>query len=265
MSLKRDMRIASSPVMVISVVNDFAMYDRFFTDNPNLEGCALHPIDNRAKNETITVRYNRVIREIGFERPRWLMFVHQDFEMLEPLLPKIALLDPRHIFGPYGAKTQRVWGVYYKWLLTGHMRISRRDGGGCFLSGHPANVGDPTETFDCCCFFIHTDWLRRTGFRFDEHLTFDLYGEDLCIQAQEFYHTRPMMLPLLAQHYALHPVPARYYEQEAYLNTKYRTCAYTGQCSHYLGKPNALWAAQVWLKRRIMSCMKKKMARLDRP
>lgn len=240
------------PIIVISVVNDFALYDRFFVHNPNLNGCVRHVIDNRVKNEFITVCYNRAIQEIGFEKPCWLLFVHQDFELLEPLLPKIQHLDPHHIYGPYGARTQRRYGFYYHWMLTGQMRISERDGSHCFLSGNPAKIGAPTETFDCCCFLIHTDWLKKTGFRFDENLSFDLYAEDLCVQAQEVYHTQPVMLPLLAQHYAFHPTPPRYYEQEAYLNKKYRTCAYTGQCSHYIGNPNWMWGLQVRVKHLIM-------------
>ena len=245
--------ISSSPLIAITVINDFTLYDRFFVHNPNLEGCDLYTIDNRTKNESLTVCYNRAIREISSEQPRWFMFVHQDFELLEPLLPKINLLDKQHIYGPYGAKTKRYFGLYYRWMLSGQIYMSCRDGSSRFIAGNKAELHEPTETFDCCCLFVHSDWIKKTGFRFDENLTFDLYGEDLCIQAQEYYHTKALIIPLQAQHYAFHPVPPRYYAQEAYLNKKYSGCCYTAQCSHYIGNPNIIWKAQVKLKKRILS------------
>jgi hypothetical protein len=237
---------------IVTVVIDFTLYDALFTRNPNLQGCRLAPIDNREKNEAVTVCYNRFLDQYDYADPGWIVFAHQDFEFLEPLAPWLPRLSPDSIYGPYGARTRRYLGLYYRWMLSGQIFMSTREGRNRLLSGNPAALGEQTETFDCCCFLLHADWVKKTGFRFDENLKFDLYAEDLCIQAQEHHATKARMLPVRSQHYAYHPVPSRYYEQEAYLNRKYPRCCYTAQCSHYLGNPNWIWKTQVRIKRLLL-------------
>jgi hypothetical protein len=241
----------NSGVTIVTVVIDYNLYTPFFPNNKNLDGCTLMPIDNRKKNDSVTVCYNRFLNEYDYATPGWIIFAHQDFEFLEPLEPWVPQLVKENLYGPYGAKTKRYFGLYYRWMLSGQIYMSCRDGSNRFLTGNKAKLHEPTETFDCCCLFVHSDWIKATGFRFDEKLDFDLYGEDLCIQAQEYYNTKVLIIPVQAQHYAYHPVPQRYHEQEAYLNKKYSGCCYTAQCSHYIGNPNIVWKTQVKIKRLI--------------
>jgi hypothetical protein len=243
----------NTSIVIVSVVIDFDIYNRLLKDNMNVKDCCLAPIDNREKNEAVTVCYNRFLNAYDYSAPGWIIFAHQDFEFLEPLAPWIPQLMQDAIYGPYGAKTKRYFGLYYRWMLSGQIYMSCRDGSNRFLTGNIAKLHEPTETFDCCCLFVHSDWIKKTGFRFDENLTFDLYGEDLCIQAQEYYHTKVLMIPIQAQHYAFHPVPSRYIEQEGYLNRKYPNCCYTAQCSHFIGKPNISWKTQVKIKKVIQN------------
>jgi len=252
----------TSPV-IVSVVNDFDIYNRILKGNPNIKNCCLVSIDNREKNEPVTHCYNRFLNNYDYSIPRWIIFAHQDFEFLESIDPWIPQLSKESIYGPFGAKTKRYLGLYYHWMLSGQIFMSCRDGQNKFLLGTKAKLHEPTETFDCCCLFVHSNWINNTGFRFDENLSFDLYGEDLCIQAQEYYNTKALIIPIKAQHYAFHPVPLRYFSQEAYLNTKYKNCCYTAQCSHYIGTPNLIWKAQVKIKKRIqflLSVIKQKLA-----
>jgi hypothetical protein len=241
--------------VIVSVVNDFAIYDRYIKKNPNVKDCCLEPLDNREKKDAVTVCYNRFLNSYDYSTPAWFVLAHQDFEFLEPLAPWIPQLKEDAIYGPYGAKTKRYFGIYYHWMLSGQIYMSCRDGSNRFLTGNKAKLHEPTETFDGCCLFIYSDWVKKTGFRFDENLTFDLYGEDLCIQAQEYYKTKPRVIPIQAQHYAFHAVPPRYLQQEAYLNGKYSGCCYTAQCSHYIGKPNIIWKTQVKIKKLIQNVL----------
>ena len=238
--------------VIVSVVNDFQIYDRFFRTSPNVVGCELFPFDNRTRNETIPVLYNRFIDVFDYTNPGWIVFAHQDFEFLESLREWAARLDPNIIYGPHGARTQRrFFGLYYQWRLSGLIIMANRDGSNQFAMGHPTPLGELTETFDCCCLFVHSDWLQRTGYRFDENLSFDLYGEDLSIAAREYHQTPSCIVPIPARHYAFHPVPPRYKEQWRYLCQKYKHCCYTSTCSHYIGTPSRLLYYQVCLKQRV--------------
>jgi len=144
------------------------------------------------------------------------------------------------------------FGLYYQWRISGLITMANRDGSHPFPMGQFEPLGTLTETFDCCCLFVHSEWIRRTGFRFDENLSFDLYGEDLSIAAKEYHQTNSCIIPIPATHYAFHPVPARYTEQWRYLCGKYKHCCYTSICSHYIGTPNILWYIQARVKLWIM-------------
>lgn len=57
--------------------------------------------------------------------------------------------------------------------------------------------------------------------RFDENLTFDLYGEELSIGARENYGIRSCVVPLVCQHYSRGRLSQRFTDGIEYLNRKY--------------------------------------------
>ena len=71
-------------IVLISVVRDFAMYDRCVKGNPFVAGGELRPVDNREKNEGIPVGYNRFLDSRPPDERAWYVFCHEDFEWREP-------------------------------------------------------------------------------------------------------------------------------------------------------------------------------------
>ena len=51
--------------------------------------------------------------------------------------------------------------------------------------GRRVKTGIKVQTFDCQCLIIHSSLINRYKLRFDENLTFDLYVEDFCANANE--------------------------------------------------------------------------------
>ena len=92
--------MADVRVSVVSVVRDFEMYGNCVAHNPNLAGCGLVPIDNRAENLPVTRRYNAFLDSLSDDR--WIVFCHEDWEAGEPLLPLLSGLDPSYLYGPIG-------------------------------------------------------------------------------------------------------------------------------------------------------------------
>ena len=222
-------------VAIVSVVRDFAMYERCVRANLHCIDCELAPIDNRERNEGIGVCYNRFIESRPADEDAWYVFCHEDFELKESLSERLASLDRASLWGPIGAATEVKFGLYHKWTLRGSLEECKKDGSGRRLIGTAVPEGTPVETFDCQCVIAHSSLVQRHCLRFDENLTFDLYAEDFCIAAKERFGIVSRILPLNACHWSGGSVQPRYYRQEAYLNGKWKDCCYTGTSSWILG------------------------------
>lgn len=79
-------------IHIVSVVRDFAMYERCLRRNPNAAGCELAPIDNRERNDGIGVCYNRFLDSRPADEDAWYVFCHEDFEPKAPLHPVLQNL-----------------------------------------------------------------------------------------------------------------------------------------------------------------------------
>lgn len=222
-------------VAIVSVVRDPAMYERCVRGNPHCAGCELVSIDNRERNDGIGICYNRFIESRLTDEDVWYVFCHEDFEFKEPPVPKLESLDRTCLWGPIGAATEVKLGIYHKWVLRGSVEECKKDGSNRRRIGTSVGQGARVETFDCQCVIVHASLVHRCHLRFDENLTFDLYVEDFCIAAKERAGVVSRILPLQACHWSGGHVLPRYYEQEAYLNGKWKGCCYTGTSSWVLG------------------------------
>jgi len=241
---------AQEPLVIISVVRDYQMYNRCVAHNSHANMHTLHAIDNRSQNDHISILYNQFLDAYDYTKPAWLMFCHEDFELKQDVSPLLELLDKTVLYGPIGAKTSiRYFGMYYVWQLLGQITESNKDGSNPRLIGKPVPAGTPIETFDCQCLLVHSDLIKQTGLRFDDHLSFDLYVEDFCIQAKESFNIPSLILPFISQHWSSGKVNTRYYQQVRYLNAKYPTCCYTGTSSYSIGMPNRIRQINDLIKR----------------
>ena len=220
-------------IVLVSVVRDFGMYDRCVRNNPHVGESELVPVDNRARNEGIPVGYNRFLDSRPPDEDAWYVFCHEDFELKAPL--DLLQVDSDSLWGPIGAVTQVVCGIYHRWQLVGTVEECRKDGSNLRRAGTPVPQGTPVETFDCQCLIVHSSLVQRHHLRFDEALTFDLYAEEFCMAAKEKADVVSRILPIKACHWSGGSVQPRYFTQEAHVNAKYPNVCYTGTSSWILG------------------------------
>ena len=243
-----------SKVCCISVVRDFAMYEKCVRGNQFLAGCELCAIDNRERNDGVPSCYNRFLDSRAADEDAWYVFCHEDFQMMEALAPRLEKLDKGALWGPIGAVTRVRFGLYHQWRLVGSVEECRKDGTGLRRVGEAAEEGAVVETFDCQCLIAHSSLVRRHALRFDEALTFDLYVEEFCMAAKEKAGVMSRILPLAARHWSGGSVQERYYAQEAHVNAKYPKSCYTGTSSLVLGgSPPFFRRVTVALKRLLRS------------
>lgn len=244
-------------ITYVSVVRDPEMYRKCIQSNPACIGREMVMFDNREKNEHIPTLYNRFLRSRPSDEDAWYVFCHEDFQPKEPLEPLVDKLDKNALWGPIGAVTKRCFLIYEKWELKGEIEGCSRIGENCRKIGSPAPLGTQVDTFDCQCLVVHSSLLQRTGLRFDEKLSYDLYLEDLCINAQENFNITPRILPLKCRHWSESTAQARYYTQKSYLDKKYPSCSYTGICSWSIGgRPSILRRFNITVKTCVMKLMR---------
>ena len=239
-----------SKVVYVSVVRDFAMYEKCVRGNPCLAGGECVPIDNQIANEHVSTGYNRFLSERPVDEDAWYVFCHEDFQLLEPLAPYLADCGRDTLWGPIGAATRVRFGIYHQWRLLGQVEECGKDGSNIHSIGEAVSRGAQVDTFDCQCLIVHSSLVQRLGLRFDEALSFDLYVEEFCMAAHEMGGVVSCILPLKCRHWSGGNVQPRYYEQEALVNAKYPNACYTGTSSWILGgSPSPCRRLTVALKR----------------
>lgn len=105
--------------------------------------------------------------------------------------------------------------------FAGCIRESQKDGSEQIIRGEPIFSPQEVDTFDCQCLIVHSCLIKEYNLRFDENLTFDLYGEELSIGARENYGIRSCVVPLACQHYSRGRLSQRFTDGIEYLNRKY--------------------------------------------
>lgn len=209
--------MADVRVSVVSVVRDFEMYGNCVAHNPNLAGCGLVPIDNRAENLPVTRRYNAFLDSLSDDR--WIVFCHEDWEAGEPLLPLLSGLDPSYLYGPIGVfvEERRRADVI---IMRGGVFQSTKDG----RKQIRINGKDPegrVDTFDCQCLIAHSSLVRSHGLRFDPALQFDMYAEDFCVAAYERAGIESRAIRIDCHHHSRGSLSSSFRASLEYVRQKY--------------------------------------------
>jgi len=229
-----------TPPLIVSVVRDFAMYDRCVAPSATRGGCERIVLDNRETNERIPVLYNRVLEQFDYTHPTWLVFCHEDFEWKDDLPSLFNSLPPDAVYGPIGMRYRVEYGWNVHCESCGMILQSNKDGSCLRECGRVVPVGTPVKTLDCVCLIVHSSLVERTGLRFDENLSFDLYAEDFCIAAQERHGIPIRIFPMNARHWSAGTIGERYRRQLAYLRKKWPCVSYPSSCSFCIGGKKGL-------------------------
>lgn len=235
-------------VILISVVRDLMMYNRCLVSNRFLKRCILRKSDNSSENIPIPIRYNHFFESYDFSRESWFVFCHEDFEFKEDPVTLISSLNKSLLYGPIGAATRTYLGLLQVCQYRGQIISSDKSGDHIEKMGRVVDPGTRVDTLDCQCLIVHSSLIRKTGIRFDQNLTFDLYVEDFCLQALTRWGIKTIILPLKCQHWSKGPKPAAYNEKLQYLATKYPNKCYAGTVA-YIGSPCCLQKVNFSLKK----------------
>lgn len=224
-----------SEVKIITVSINSDMYHKFFLDNSNINHYHLIFYDNTKSNYGLPKIYNEIINRFLNENC-WLFFVHEDLEIKEDL-QIINSLDPTSIYGTFGVRFEND----YVPVGYGKHICSNKDGSEAVEVGVEVMYPEIVSTLDCQSILIHTELLRKfPSLRFDESLTFDLYAEDICINARSNFGIDIKVFPLKFQHYSHGKVTERYLSALKYLEVKYPDIVVPGSCSFIGGKSKIL-------------------------
>ena len=221
---------------IVSVVRDFEMYDRLVRNNPFNRGATFYPVDNREKNEGVSVGYNRFLNQVDYTQEDWFVFCHEDWEIQEDWMARVDKLPKKSLYGPVGARV-----VGRKKIVLGRIKNSTKDGSGIRWVGNHFRTGGITGTFDCQCLIVHSSLIRRTGLRFDPKLLFDFYVEEFCIHARERYGVLSRIIDLPCQHYSFGNIHSRFFDAVEYVREKYpvpKVCYSSTAKTVFIGTPH---------------------------
>jgi hypothetical protein len=217
-------------IRLVTVFINPEMYDRFFTSNTNVNRHDLIGIDNRQLNRGLPVIYNEVIEKHKSD-DSWLFFVHEDFE-IKCGVDVVDSLDRNFVYGTFGINLENNVPIAY-----GRHVCSDKDGSSAVEVGNVVLDAVKVQTIDCQSILVHTSLLAKyPRLRFDEKLTFDLYAEDFCVNAQEWNGIEVKVFPLRFQHYSHGKLTERYHAGLRYLAAKYPAVAVPGSCSFIGGR-----------------------------
>ena len=225
--------------LLVSVVRDEAMYERCIAGNQFCDECELMKIDNREKNEFISVLYNRVLEGLDYSQERWILFAHEDLEFRGKVGGLLERADKGSLYGVIGGRIlpRKNWFLGGLWSGKYYGKIStcKKDGSDLNEVGEVVPLGTEVETVDCQFFAVHSSLAEKYHLRFDENLSFDFYAEDFSIYASEKYQTKTRILPLKVCHHSPGNIQPRFFRQLRYLDKKYPRIEYFGSCGYNIG------------------------------
>lgn len=220
-----------SKIKIVSVYINEIMFYNFFILNSNLLRYDIISIDNRLNNFGLSKIYNDLIKD-NINQDAWLFFVHEDFE-IKGSLEHIYGLEKNAIYGTFGVSMEQGGPP----VAFGRHTCSNKDGSNAVEAGLPITSPQSVQTIDCQSILIHTSLLRQhDSLRFDENLSFDLYAEELCLNASCLLDIPIYVFPLDFQHYSHGKITERYHKGLSYLEAKYPNHALPGSCSFVGGK-----------------------------
>ncbi|MBR1574676.1 MAG: hypothetical protein IJ652_07510 [Bacteroidales bacterium] len=208
----------SQTIHIVSVVRDFSMYGKCVADNPWCRDFHRVYYDNREENLPIPARYNHFIDSHPEEG--WIIFCHEDWQLLCDIRPILETCDPGCLYGPVGQYVEMCEHADFE-SISGYVIQSRKDGSHAkeIIGMIDAGIVD---TFDCQCIIVHTSLLRKYGLRFDPHFAFDLYTEDFCAMAHSRYGIASRTLEFPCQHYSEGVAGERFHARLDDIKAKYK-------------------------------------------
>ncbi len=232
---------ANEQITIISVVNDYNLYNKLIKNNAFIENCKninLADIDNTINNDFIPKLYNNFLNKYNYTKESWFLFCHNDWQLLEDINPIIQKLDKNCLFGPIGSKFFIIKNKYYSPFI-GHCLEKERNGNKIYKTGELSLNFEEVDTFDCQALIVHSSLIEKYNLRFDENLTWDLYVEDFCINSRLKYDIKSYATHIDCCHWSgYHKVPATYFNSLDYLNNKYPNVLFSGTCSLIGGLKN---------------------------
>ena len=214
---------------IVCVVNDYAIFDEVIKNNENLGKFDIVDYDNREENIAITKRYNNFIEEyvVNSADDFWVLFVHQDFGIMQNMDTVLDKLDKKAIYGAIGVKL-------YKGLFFGKegFKTAIPIAWGRILQGQ--NDSDFKEygrriwrektvaSLDCCCVMIHSSLIKKINLRFDENLSFHMYAEELCYSAKKEHKIKSKVVPMKCFHMGKGNLNEDFYNSVKYLKEKFK-------------------------------------------
>jgi hypothetical protein len=215
-------------------------------DNRFIKDVEIQLDSNRAKG--LPERYNELI-DRNLNSDCWLVFLHDDVQLLEDLEPLLENVPKDIIYGACGAKktpsgtrlrsngTELIKG---KGEIVGQIRAQddRINNGNQVILGRKVDGYEIVSTFDPLCVILHTELLRKVPkseeweYRvpvFDENLGYHLFTEDLNINARDF-GVKSAVLQINLIHYSWGTKTPEYYEALEYIKQKHGLKRFIGTC-----------------------------------
>ena len=217
----------NSKVHIVTVVNDFYVYNETIKDNQYMKDCELIVRDNTQEDISIAQRYNDFLENHLHEiSPHdWLVFCDQGFCFLEDFKDVLKTLAPNAVYGIMGARAKRKFSWRkFKFVneivkiggvtqdLESHVPHKRRK------AGKVSQV----DTLDGCCLIVNAELLQDFHLGFSEKLPFYFFVEEFCLAAYYKYKIKSYVLPLDAYYVAPTEFPPEYYESRDYLKAEYQ-------------------------------------------
>lgn len=219
-------------IIFISVVRDFEMYNRIFEKNPYVikDEVILTLIDNSVENIGISKRYNNFLEKFDYSNPSWMVFCHEDWDILESISKKIMDLDKDSLYGSFGARIVKKNDTLVREYI-GDIYDCTKEGDNLRKIGKKYDNLTEVDALDCQSLIVHSSLIEKFNLRFDENLEWDLYVEDFCMNAFVKHQIRSKVLNLEVCHWSqVQDIKERptYMEKYPYINDKYKKFTFAG-------------------------------------
>ena len=231
---------SNEKICMISVVNDYHMYDKYVRNNPfvkNQNNIECFDYDNRNENLPISVRYNQFLNSYDFSKPAWFVFCHTDWEIQDDINLKLTYLSKDCIYGAAGSYIVNLPDKIFK-QNTGSFMETTRDNNSVRISIQDEEVCR-VDSLDSMVMIVHSSLVEKFNLRFDENLYWDLYVEDFCLNAFKNHNIQAYTFNFENTHHSdagFKALPVSYYKSLNYLKNKYPEDIYAGTCSYIGGK-----------------------------
>lgn len=219
---------------LVCVYNNRDIFLKVVKNNDNSKNRELFEYDNTLDNIPITKYYNKFIDE-NIESDSWFVFIHQDFGFMEDVDLIIEKLNRNYIYGAVGVKIFKgiFWGKKHdiegvkcgfktELKLTIGQILQGDNDFGLRKHGRLAFFQPTVDAIDCCCIIIHSSLLKKYNLRFDEHLSFHMYAEELCYRTKKDYKIKTKVIQTKCFHLGKGCLDEDYQKSAQYLKEKFK-------------------------------------------